>query len=61
LFKIKYLRCIAQDHCNAARQLLHAGADATVRVHDSMTVPVFAQKNRQSQLDKILRCAGFRR
>lgn len=46
-----------QGHRNATTQLLRAGADANVRVRDGMTALEFAQKNKQTQLEKMLRCA----
>jgi ankyrin repeat protein len=46
-----------QGHRNTALHLLRAGADATVRVQDGMTALELAQKNKQTQLEKMLRCA----
>ena len=46
-----------QGHRNAALHLLRAGADASVRVQNGMTAIEFAQKNKQTHLEKILRCA----
>ncbi len=46
-----------QGHRGTALQLLRAGADARVRVHDGMTALELARKNRQTQLDQLLRCA----
>lgn len=46
-----------QGHRSVTLQLLRAGADATVRVQNGMTALEFAQKNKQTQLEKALRCA----
>jgi ankyrin repeat protein len=46
-----------QGHRTTALLLLRAGADANVRVHNGMTALEFAQKHKQTQLEKILRCA----
>lgn len=46
-----------QGHRNTATLLLRAGADANVRVHEGMTALELAQKNKQTQLEKLLRCA----
>lgn len=46
-----------QGHRNAALHLLRAGADATVRVQNGMTALELAQKNKQTHLEKVLRCA----
>lgn len=46
-----------QGHRDTALQLLRAGADAHVRVQDGMTALELAQKNKQTQLEKLLRCA----
>lgn len=46
-----------QGNRNAAVQLLRAGADATVRVQNGLTALEFAQKNKHSQIERLLRCA----
>lgn len=46
-----------QGNRNAAVQLLRAGADATVRVQNGMTAMEFAQKNKHTQMERLLRCA----
>lgn len=46
-----------QGHRNTATLLLRAGADASVRVHEGMTALEFAQKNKQTQIETLLRCA----
>jgi hypothetical protein len=46
-----------QGNRSTAIQLLRSGADARVRVHDGMTALELARKNRQAQLDPLLRCA----
>ena len=46
-----------QGNRNTALHLLRAGADASVRVQNGMTALEFAQKNKQTHLEKILRCA----
>jgi ankyrin repeat protein len=46
-----------QGHRTTALQLLRAGADANVRVHNGMTALELAQKNKQTQLEKMLLCA----
>jgi ankyrin repeat protein len=46
-----------QGHRNTALHLLRAGADATVRVQNGMTALELAQKNKQTQLESVLRCA----
>jgi ankyrin repeat protein len=40
-----------------ALHLLRAGADAAVRVQNGMTALELAQKNKQTQLEKMLSCA----
>lgn len=46
-----------QGHRDTALQLLRAGADANVRVQNGLTALELAQKNKQTQLEKLLRCA----
>ena len=46
-----------QGHRNVALQLLRANADASVRVQNGMTAMEYAQKNKQTHLVQILRCA----
>ena len=46
-----------QGHRNTALHLLRAGADARVRVQNGMTALELAQKNKQTHLEKMLRCA----
>jgi hypothetical protein len=46
-----------QGHRSVALQLLRAGADASVRVHNGMTALEFAQKYKQTHLAGALRCA----
>jgi hypothetical protein len=46
-----------QGHRSTALQLLRAGADASVRVQNGLTALELAQKNKQTQLENVLRCA----
>ena len=46
-----------QGHRSVTLQLLRAGADATVRVQNGMTALEYALKSKQTQLEKVLRCA----
>jgi hypothetical protein len=46
-----------QGNRNATLQLLRAGADPNIRVQNGMTALEFARKNKQSQLENVLRCA----